>query len=168
MILAWVIYLQYYRFKIARSYAKNLEHIRKKLNKTLRRPRKLDLSFKNLPMFCYANTWKLAVSEFIKNSSVILMDLRGFSVERKGCEYEIDFLLDTFPINQILFLADAKNDQSLIQKTIMNRWEYLREHSPNMHLETPKARIFISDDQDKMDVQSIIDLLIVSVDDSKN
>jgi hypothetical protein len=36
-----------------------------------------------------------------------------------------------------------------------------------MNLETPKARIFFSDDQDKMDVQSIIDLLIASVDDSK-
>ena len=168
MVATCIIFYQYMRFKISRSYAKDVEDIQKKLRKTLNRPRKLDLSFKSLPMFCYANTWKLAVSEFIKNSSVILMDLRGFTVERKGCEYEIDFLLDTFPINQILFLADAKNDQSLIEKTIMDRWEYLREHSPNIHLETPKARIFISNNQDKIDVQSIIDLLIVSVDDSKN
>ncbi len=167
MIVAWVIYLQYYRFKIARSYAKNLEDIRKKLHKILHRPRKLDLSFKYLPMFCYDNTWKLAVSEFIKNSKVILMDLRGFNEKRKGCEYEIDFLLDTFPINQILFLADAKNDRSFIQKTILERWEFLREHSPNIRLDNPTARIFVSETQDETDVQSIIDLLIVSIDASK-
>jgi len=167
MLVAWVFYLQYYRFKIARSYAKNLEDIRKKLHKTLHRPRKLDLSFKYLPMFCYDNTWKLAVSEFIKNSQAILMDLRGFSEKRKGCEYEIDFLLDTFPITKILFLVDANNDKTLIQKTLLERWEFLREGSPNINLKTPTVRIFASHNQDQKDVQSIIDLLIVSVDESK-
>jgi len=164
MIIAWIIYLQYWQFKISRSYAKDIEDIRKKLHKTLKRPRKLNLTFKSLPMFCYDNTWKLAVSEFIKHSRAILMDLRGFSEERKGCEYEIDFLLDTFPINKILFLADAKNDRSLIQKTILERWEFLRENSPNVDLKNPKARVFVSNTQDERDVQSIIDLLIVSAD----
>ena len=164
MIIAWILYLQYWRFKISRSYAKDIEDIRKKLHKTLKRPRKFNLTFKNLPMFCYDNTWKLAVSEFIKHSRAILMDLRGFSEERKGCEYEIDFLLDTFPINKILFLADAKNDQSLIQKTILERWEYLRENSPNISLKNPNARIFVSSTQDEEDVQSILDLLILSAD----
>lgn len=167
MVGAWIIYFQYLRFKISRSYAKDIQDIRKKLNKTLKKPRKFDLSFKSLPMFCYDNTWKLAVSEFIKNSKVILMDLRGFNEKRKGCEYEIDFLLDTFPISQILFLADAKNDRSFIQKTILERWEFLREHSPNIRLENPTARIFVIDKQDETDVQSIIDLLIVSIDTSK-
>lgn len=166
MIIAWILYLQYWRFKISRSYAKDIEDIRKKLHKTLRRPRKLNLSFKSLPMFCYDNTWKLAVSEFIKHSRVILMDLRGFSDKRKGCEYEIDFLLDTFPINQILFLVDVTNDRSFVQKTILERWEFLREHSPNITLENPSARIFVSSTQDEKDVQSIIDLLIASVHES--
>jgi len=167
MIVAWIIYYQYLRFNISRSYAQDIEDIKKKLDKTLKRPRKLNLTFKSLPIFCYNNTWKLAVSEFIKNSRVILMDLRGFSDKRKGCEYEIDFLLDTFPINQILFLVDVSNDRSFVQKTILARWEFLREHSPNISLENPIARIYISDSHDKKDVQSILDLLIVSVDDSK-
>jgi hypothetical protein len=167
MVAAWILYFQYLRFKISRSYAKDIEDIRKKLHKTLHRPRKLDLTYKNLPIFCYNNTWKLAVSEFIKNSSVILMDLRGFSAERKGCEYEIDFLLDTFTINNILFLVDANSDSAFVQKTILARWEYLRVQSPNINIKNPKARIFVSDNQDEIDVQTIIDLLIVSVDESK-
>lgn len=162
MVAAWILYFQYLRFKISRSYAKDIEDIRKKLHKTLHRPRKLDLTYKNLPMFCYDNTWKLAVSEFIKNSNVILMDLRGFSAERKGCEYEIDFLLDTFTINNILFLVDANSNSAFVQKTILARWEYLRKQSPNINLKNPSARIFVSDTQDESDVQSIIDLLIVS------
>lgn len=167
MVAAWILYFQYLRFKISRSYAKDIEDIRKKLHKTLHRPRKLNLTFKSLPMFCYANTWKLAVSEFIKNSSVILMDLRGFSDKRKGCEYEIDFLLDTFTINNVLFLVDANSDSAFVQKTILARWEYLRVQSPNINIKNPKARIFVSDNQDEIDVQTIIDLLIVSADETK-
>lgn len=166
--IAWFFYYRYLKFKISRGYASDLDEIKKRLKKTLKKQRNLDLSFKSLPMFCYDNTWKLAVSEFIKNSKVVLMDLRGFSDKRKGCEYEIDFLLDTFPITQILFLADVTNDLKFIEQTILERWEYLREHSPNIQLKNPITRIYLSDNQDKMDVQSIIDLLIVSVDDSKN
>ena len=162
IILAWALYFKYWKFKISRSYAKDHESIKSKIAKVMQKPRKQDMTFKNLPMFCFDNTWKLAVSEFIKNSKVILMDLRGFSTERKGCEYEIDFLLDTFPINGILFLVDMASDKQLVQHTINERWEFLRTNSPNMNLENPEAKIFISKMQDENEVQTLIDHLIES------
>ena len=160
IILAWALYFKYWKFKISRSYAKDYEGIKNKIAKVIDKPRKQDMTFKNLPMFCFDNTWKLAVSEFIKNSKVILMDLRGFSSERKGCEYEIDFLLDTFSINGILFLVDVSSDKELVQNTINERWEYLRINSPNINLEHPEAKIFVSKMQDENEVQTLIDHLI--------
>lgn len=162
IILAWALYFKYWKFKISRSYAKDHESIKSKIAKVMQKPRNQDMTFKNLPMFCFDNTWKLAVSEFIKSSKVILMDLRGFSTERKGCEYEIDFLLDTFPINGILFLVDMASDKQLVQDTINERWEFLRTNSPNLNLENPEAKIFISKMQDENEVQTLIDHLIES------
>jgi len=160
MIIALIVYVQYWRFKISRSYAKDEDDIKSKLSKTIKKPVLMDLSYKSLPMYCYDNTWKLAVHEFIINSSVILMDLRGFSEERKGCEYEVDFLLDTFPINGVLFLVDASNDIELVRNLILQRWEKLRKNSPNLKLNHPVANIYASTNNDKNDVQTIIDLLI--------
>ena len=68
MIIAWSLYMLYWKFNIWRSYAESHKDIKNKIRKTLHNPRKLDLTFKYLPMFCFDNTWKLAVSEFIKNS----------------------------------------------------------------------------------------------------
>ncbi|MBT8274283.1 MAG: hypothetical protein KJO77_10780 [Bacteroidia bacterium] len=164
MIIAWILYLQYWRIKISRSYTKNRSHIVKKIANTLKRPRKLDLTFKSIPMFCYDNTWKLAVSEFLKNSKVILMDLRGYSEARKGCEYEVDFIFDNFPINRILFLIDTVSDKDLVKKMITERWEYLREQSPNIALKEPRARIFVTTKGAEADVQSLIDLLMENLD----
>ena len=47
---------------------------------------------------CYDNTWKIAVAEFVSVANVVLMDLRGYSTNRKGCDYEVDLLLDQMPI----------------------------------------------------------------------
>lgn len=168
MLIAWYLYFRYWKFTISRSYAKDKEDIQKKINKVINNPRKTDMTFKNLPMFCYANTWKIAVSEFINNSKVILMDLRGFSSERKGCEYEIDFLLDTFKINGVLFLVDVASDTELVQKTIKERWEYLRINSPNLKNTNHVAKIFVSDKQNENEVQAIIDYLIETAQETIN
>ena len=168
ILIAWFLYFRYWKFMTSRSYAKNKDDIQKKIDRVMSKPRKTDMTFKNLPMFCYANTWKIAVNEFIKNSKVILMDLRGFSSERKGCEYEIDFLLDTFKINGVIFLVDVASDKDLVQRTITERWEYLRVNSPNLNIDMPTAKIFTSDSQNETEVQSIIDHLLETAHNNTN
>lgn len=159
--IGYAVYILYWRRSVIRGFAKDTNAIRKKMNKVLKQPRRFDLTFKNLPLFCYDNTWRHAVNEFIKKSKVVLMDLRGFSVERKGCEYEIDFLFDTVPINRILFLVDNDTDQQFIYQTILQRWEFLRVNSPNLHIIDPVAKIFICNpEEDQSDVQKMMDLLI--------
>tara|TARA_R110002020_G_scaffold184944_7_gene382250 strand:+ start:2744 stop:4363 length:1620 start_codon:yes stop_codon:yes gene_type:complete len=164
IIISWLTYMIYWRFTIWRSYVKNLPQIQRRIQRVIKKPRKLDLRFKNLPMFCYDNTWKLAVSEFVKNSNVVLMDLRGFSAERKGCEYEVDFLLDTFPINNILFVIDDNEARPIVEQLISDRWEFIRTTSPNLNLEKPIARILAISLGDEGDVQTIIDLLLETTD----
>ncbi len=130
------------------------------LDKLAQRPRNLDLSFRHLEAMCHNNTWQLTVEEFARRSQALLMDLRGFSNERKGCQAEVDFLLDTVPLRQVLFLVDSGGDHALVQQMILQRWEFLSPDSPNLDDPAPLVNIYVSRASDEADVQGILDLLI--------
>jgi hypothetical protein len=159
--LSYAVYIFYWRQSVIRGFSKDNNAIQKKVTRILKRPRRFDMTYKNLALFCYDNTWRHAVNKFIKESRVVLMDLRGFSEKRKGCEYEIDFLFDNFPVNRVIFLVDNNTDSNFVYETILNRWEYLRVNSPNLSITDPVAKIFICrPEEDQADVQKLMDLLL--------
>ena len=129
-------------------------------DKLEQRPRTLDLSFRHLEAMCHNNTWELAVEEFARRSQALLMDLRGFCNERRGCQSEVDFLLDTVPLRQVLFLVEAGGDHALAKKMILDRWEFLGPNGPNLDDRAPLVNIYVSKASDEADVQGILDLLI--------
>ncbi|PQB05721.1 hypothetical protein [Aureitalea marina] len=107
---------------------------------------------------CYENTWKIGLSTLVDEASVIMMDLRGFSEKNKGCEYEIDFILDHKALQNILFVCKPEAQQ-LVKRTIMERWEMLSENSPNLEDQSPEATLFISKEENAKELQHIMDLL---------
>ena len=148
-------------FRIKRAFVKSGADLQARLSHLENSPRRYsDMSFRDMPTMCYDNTWKVAVSAFAKTSDVVLMDLRGFSQERKGCAYEVDFLFDTVPVDRVVFLVDGQTDAHLIRQFILERWEHLSATSPNLKLEAPEVRVFLSTDQNERDVQGIFDHLI--------
>jgi hypothetical protein len=122
-------------------------------------PRELDLSFKSLPMMCHDNVWKVAVSQTAQVSAVVLMDLRGFAAERKGCQYEVDFLLDNVPLARIVFLVDTQ-DAERVQALILESWRLLKATSPNVAAATPQVTLYMASNQDAKDIQGILDQLL--------
>jgi hypothetical protein len=130
------------------------------LDRLAQRPRQLDLSFRRLEAMCHNDTWKIAVEEFARRSQVLLMDLRGFSSARKGCEYEVDFLLDAVPLERVLFLVDAGGDHQVVRQLILDRWRFLSPTSPNLAKPDPVATLYVATAADEADVQGILDLLI--------
>ncbi|MFK7770999.1 MAG: hypothetical protein AB8F94_02625 [Saprospiraceae bacterium] len=160
--LAWWLYWLYWKYKMNKRFAKNEESIKKQFAAIEKRPRNWDLSYKDLHINCFDNTWKLAVNAFVKSSDAILMDLRGFSNERKGCEYEVNFIIDTFPIEGIVFLVDSNSEKELIHQLILDQWKDQRQDSPNLKSNKSNATIFVSEKEDYLDLQFLIDLLINS------
>ena len=158
-LLGAVAYVVLSMRQIDRGFVRSQADLRERLQRLEKRPRKLDLTFKSLPTMCYDNTWRMAVLEFINSSEVILMDLRGYSDERKGCEYEVDLLLDTVPIQRIVFLVDAPGLPQ-VQKLILERWEWLRTTSPNLDQGPTEALIYVSSKKNKEDIQGIMDILM--------
>ncbi len=146
-----------------RSFATSSSQIQQRVDRFLRQPRRWDLTFKNLDMYCYDNTWQDAVAELVPRADALLMDLRGFSEQNKGCEKEISFLTDSVPLDHIVFLVDDANDLRLIEKVIFEVWEELDAESPNLTLRDPVVNLYNIGDQTVTDVRGLVDTLATCV-----
>lgn len=146
--------------QVERGFVRSRNDLVERLRRLDAWPRALDLTFRSMPMMCHNNVWKIAVSECVMNSDAVLMDLRGFSQDRMGCRYEVDYLLDVIPIDRVLFLVEPEG-VSQTQKLILELWEYLRTNSPNLKLQRPQARIYVtSEKSNDKDIQGALDELL--------
>lgn len=144
-----------------RGFVRSREDLLERLQRLDARPRNLNLTFKSLPLMCFDNTWRIAVSECVKGADAVLMDLRGFSEENKGCQYEVDFLLDVITVDRIVFLVEPSAVAG-VKELILERWEMLRTTSPNLEAERPHARIYVTSKENARDIQGILDDLLVA------
>ncbi len=48
--------------------------------------------------FCYDDTWRMVLRRLAASSDAVLMDLRGFSAQTPGCEFEIKELFHLIPV----------------------------------------------------------------------
>ncbi len=142
-----------------RNFVKNSDALQKELDRLNKKPVKLDGTFKETPISCYDNTWQLTVDTLVKTASVVLMDLRGFSEKNKGCEFEVNLLLNKTALNRILFIG-YENTIPLIKSTIERKYETLETSSPNIGIENPIATIFEVKKENNKETQYIMDILL--------
>jgi hypothetical protein len=105
----------------------------------------------------------------LSNADAILMDLRGFTPERRGCAYEIGELIDRFPIERVLFLVHENADRESLYALIRERWAAMRESSPNCGARHPLLKVYSTHPRPKArqvrkDVARILGLLSACVD----
>jgi hypothetical protein len=157
-----LFFLGYWYVRIKLSFVHSRPQIRRRIDSVIMNPRKANLTFRGIAMFCFDNTWRATIDEFMRFSDLVLMDLRGFSDERKGCEYEVDRVFDRIPIDRIVFLTDPHTARLSIKNLLAKRWELLSTESPNLNAENPVAKVYVSSDQSERDAQLIIDFLIMA------
>jgi len=149
-------------YQVRRGFIQNRDFIKQRIEKLEQRPRGLgDGMYSGVPTMCHSNTWRSTVAEMVSKTTVVMMDLRGFKQGRDGCKWEMNFLLDNFPVNSLLFLIDEKDDLEFIQNTLQELWTTLRDNGTgNLQMSDPKIRIYRVSKKDEMDVQGIFDQLI--------
>ena len=57
---------------------------------------------------CRDDTWKATVVELMDRADVILMDLRGLTPTRGGCEFELKQLNERLPANRVVLVVDSE------------------------------------------------------------
>jgi hypothetical protein len=82
-------------------------------------------------LFCREDTWQQTVISLIAHSDLVVMDLRGFTSERRGCIFELSALIDTLSLEHVVLLTDRTTDMALLRQTLARLWETMNSASPN-------------------------------------
>ncbi len=68
--------------------------------------------------YCRDDTWQATVVELIGRADAVVMDLRGFTAERRGCEFELRELHARFSPGRIVLVVDASTDRALLAQVV--------------------------------------------------
>lgn len=165
---AWLILIPLAALPIAvtvrRRFVATVPELNRRIDRAQRQRAGWNGVFIGLPMYCYDNIWKRAVDRLLRASDVLLMDLRGFSPARAGCEYEVGILIDHYPIQQVVFLVDHGETRAAVYELIRRRWRAMSPASPNRSLQAPAIKVYApAVAEEPRDIPRILALLIASV-----
>ena len=92
--------------------------------------------------FCYGDTWQKVLIRLQQTCDVVLMDLRGFSLQNAGCIFEINTLIDHLPLDRVIFTIDDTTDRNFLQTSIQTAWQNVANDSPNRNSPDPAITLF--------------------------
>ncbi len=104
------------------------------------RSRDLGLRFRSVEVTCTDATWYPTVVAIARQAEVVLMDLRGYTPERAGCETEVNLLFDTIELRRIIFMIEP-GKLAQIQAMFARCWRDLAVDSPNLALPDPEVSV---------------------------
>jgi hypothetical protein len=86
--------------------------------------------------FCCADdTWQATVVALIARADAVVMDLRGFTLQRHGCAFELEQLAARVDPERVVLVVDASTDRALLARSLppgagaMRTAEVRRGHS---------------------------------------
>jgi hypothetical protein len=119
-------------FYVTSRFAKSQGQAEERIAKAVEKGKRLRGGvFRGLPVWCFDDVWKPAVRHMLTDARALLMDLRGFTPERKGCAYEIGEIIDRFPIERTVFLVQDNAGKEELFALIRERWARMGPDSPN-------------------------------------
>ena len=62
--------------------------------------------------YCHDTTWQQALQALVRQSDVVLMDLRGFQAHNAGCRYELGTLAEVRRVLRVVVLTDGHTDRA--------------------------------------------------------
>ncbi|MCS5699534.1 hypothetical protein NZK32_10835 [Cyanobium sp. FGCU-52] len=69
---------------------------------------------------CYASSWKQTLDALLLRASTVLMDLRGFTAENKGCLYELGRISQASHLAAVVLLADGHTDRAAAEHALQS------------------------------------------------
>jgi hypothetical protein len=92
-------------------------------------------------LFCYADTWQSAMQALARAADAVVMDLRSFAPDNQGCLYEIEQLLATVDLRQVLLLVDETTDETFLRQALQSAWTRVAHQAPSARHESAQLRL---------------------------
>jgi hypothetical protein len=99
----------------------------------------------NTHVACHADDWKLAVGSFSSMSDCLLVDLRGFTAKNAGITYELSFVVNNIPLENVLGLADKTTDMTALTNVFADHWSHMVKQSVNYRSKSQALQIYKRD-----------------------
>jgi hypothetical protein len=134
-------FLDFLAGRLQRRFINGPDTLEQRLRETEQR-RDVDGRFRVADFFCHDDTWQMVLGRLEKDSDVVLMDLRGFSRNNRGCVFEIKELLDGMLLRHIVFVVDRTTDERFLAQVFAAAWATVTKASPNWNDPAPLVRLY--------------------------
>ena len=82
-------------------------------------------------LLCHGNFWRTAVDLLLERMDLVMIDLTGFRLENVGTAYELQRVIDRFPIERVTLLAAPASDRKFLAAQVRAAWSRMAAGSPN-------------------------------------
>lgn len=96
-------------------------------------------------LLCHGLFWKSAIDVLLDRVDLVALDLSGFRPENRGTDYELQRVIDRFPIERVVFLADPRTNKKFITEYLQTTWSEMALGSPNARAERKTAVVVVTD-----------------------
>lgn len=154
-------FLDFMGGSLSRQFVRDREDLRRRLAAMERGPDP-DGRYRVNEFFCYADTWQATMKKLAGGADGVLMDLRSFSKDNQGCVFELQQLLDSVPLERVLFLVDDTSDRGFLEEILQEGWTRMRADSPNRRSARAEARLLHVDPRKARNVRGLLKLLFTA------
>lgn len=96
-------------------------------------------------LLCHGAFWKAAIDMLLARMDLVVLDLSGFRPQNVGTGYEVQRVIDRFPIEGIVFLADQRSNGKFLAAQLQQSWSQMAAGSPNATRGPRVAMIVVTD-----------------------
>jgi hypothetical protein len=80
---------------------------------------------------CHGSFWRDALDHLLTQMDVVLLDLSGLRRGNEGTFFEIQRVIDRYPVERVLFLIDPRSKDRFVREVIHVAWDRMDADSPN-------------------------------------
>jgi Putative peptidoglycan binding domain len=96
-------------------------------------------------ILCHGSVWKAAVDILLERVDLVVLDLSGFMSYNRATRYELQRVVDHFPIERVVFLADTYSNRRFLREQLQEAWSHMAAGSPNSGMPPRVACIAVTD-----------------------
>jgi hypothetical protein len=133
--------ITYLAGNLKESFSTNKSKVEQNLSNIYLKPL-LDNSYQTNEMFCDNGHWKDVLVGLLKNTDIVLMDLRSFDKKYAGCSYEIKQLCYLLDLSKCLFIVDNNTNRPFLENIFIDCFAELPYDSPNAKKEVTTVNCF--------------------------
>jgi hypothetical protein len=116
--------------RLARSFIGSAEQLNQRIAAVDDEPDP-DGRFRVNEFFCHDNAWQMVLRRLIHENEAVLMDLRSFTPQRRGCVFELTELVNSILLSRVVLLVDGTTNLDFLKQTLNEAWQGMNPRSPN-------------------------------------